>query len=568
MGARVGAVVLAAVAVAALLVPAPATGAQPGYTDPSPQGCDWPRYGRDLGLSFSQPPGCSAITPLNVATLRPKWFMPAPDSVSASAAVVDGVVYIGDWEGTFYALPADGSPVNEPLWTYVIDDTNNVSFGRIVSSAAVADVAGTRVVLFGGGATLYVLDAATGAELARACLDPRADPAPPAEPVRCRGSQADIEIESSPAVVQRGGVTRVLVGMSVHNRRDVGRTGLVSLRLRAEPWRLTPEWKFDPETELVYTTDPSRSGRPGYVVASDPITYDAGSGMGCGGVWSSPAVDLDEGLVFFGTANCNYDDDAIPAGETAGEGVWAVDLDDGRTVWSFLPRGNNNFDDDFGASPNLLPGGLVGIGGKDGAYYAFRRRSPEDAQPVWVTQAGQPGRINNNFSIGGVIGTPALGTVFDEPAVFMTTAISTPFATPVDGGGNPLDLGLATEPPRMLSLHAISAVDGRVLWRSPVSRQSYGAPTYARGVLYVPSTFSFNLLAFDADTGVPLWTSPLPGPPSSAPVVVGDSVYVGVGTRTSDLEYKAFGGDALTEFLGASPLSLLAGVVAFELAVP
>ena len=112
-------------------------------------------------------------------------------------------------------------------WHFAIGDTNNTAFGRIESSAAVVKVGATRVVLFGGGATMYALDGATGAQLTSVCLDPRSNPA-----VRCQGaSNGAIEILSSPAVVKVGDELRVLVGMDVHNASNVGRTGVLSFRL-------------------------------------------------------------------------------------------------------------------------------------------------------------------------------------------------------------------------------------------------------------------------------------------------------------------------------------------------
>src|SRR5207244_3954852 len=161
---------------------------------------------------------------------------------------------------------------------------NRTAFGRIVSSAAVTTIGGMQVVLFGGGATLYVLDAATGRELTSICLDPRADPA-----VRCKGSDHDVEIESSPAVVRVGGEPR--------------------------------------------------------------------------------AVDVAAGRVFFGTSSCDVD------GGMGWESMWGVSLA-GDPVWSFHPpRPSSHDDDDFGASPNVLPGGLVGEGSKDGWYYAVPERA-------------------------------------------------------------------------------------------------------------------------------------------------------------------------------------------------
>jgi hypothetical protein len=92
--------------------------------------------------------------------------------------------------------------------------------------------------------------------------------------------------------------------------------------------------------------------------------------------------------------------------------------------------------------------------------------------------------------------------------------------------------------------------------------------SYDQGVVLVADTVNFALHAFSANTGVLLATRPLPGPPSSAPVVVGDSVYVAIGTSESDLEFKAFDHrlqDAFGDTIGASPLSPLSGVFAFKL---
>jgi outer membrane protein assembly factor BamB len=457
------------------------------------------------------------------------------------------MVYVGDWAGTFYAIPVAASGLTaQPAWTFHVDDTDGVAFGRIVSSAAVTRVLGRAVVLFGGGATLYALDAKTGALLSALCLDPRDIGAR-----RCRSSEGQVEVESSPAVVTVGAERRVLVGLDVHNDQDVGRTGIVQAALRPTPSGvdLVPLWKFDPEAADVYT-------------GPDLLTRGAGTGSGCASVWSSPVVDVRRNLVVFGTGSCSVD------GVTAGEHVWAVDLRDGRLVWAFSPpRTSTRLDDDFGASPNLLPGGLVGQGGKDGWYYALRER-PQGAgsELEWATHVGEAGHLNTDFAIGGIIGTPATGLVRGEPAIFVTTAIATPIDRPIDDpAGGSLDATLLHDPQRLLSLTALRASDGAILWRNVVPRPSYGAPSFVNGVVLVPVTFSFALQAFDADTGTPLASLPLGGAPSSSPVAVGDSVYIGAGTSQTDFEFKAFGADAVTALTGiSSPLAPFSGVYAFR----
>lgn len=512
---------LLAVTIATLVVP-------PALAQ-SAQTCDWRMYGHDIGHSFAQREGCSELSSLTATTIHPKWVFHTPDAVSASPTIVGDRLYVGDWAGNFYSFATDppAGPV-QPKWTFHVDDGNNVGFGRIVSTAAAAMVGGQQLILFAGGATLYALDT-DGHERARICLDPRADPA-----VRCTTSERDIEVESSPAVFPIANGVEVMVGLDVHNDANVGRTGVVAMTLQRTKngaLAFTPKWKFDPEAGVAYH-------------GPDLLTRGSGTGNGCGGVWSSPAVDRNANKVFFGTASCSVD------GITTGERMWSVRLDNGALVWSYAPpRISTRWDDDFGSSPNVLPGGMVGEGSKDGWYYAVDEgRDPATGGPHvrWATQVGEPGHATEDFAIGGVLGTPAVGTVNGEPAIFITTAISLPNEQPLDSGPS-LDRSVVDEPQRMLSLHAVRVSDGKVLWRQPVSRQSYGAPTVANDVVLVPSTFDFSLDLFAADTGLPLGQLPLFGAPASAPVSVGNSVYLGVGTGEGE----------------GSPLAPLSGVAAF-----
>ena len=512
-------------------------------------GCAWPTYGHDPGRSFQSTPGCSTLAVTNASTMVPKWLVHTSKPVTASPAVVDGTVYVGDWGGTFYAIPTDpATPAPTPRWTFQIDDGDKSAFGRIVSSAAVTEVGGRRVVLFGGGATLYALDAATGRPLASLCLDPRDIGA-----LRCHQTQDEVEIESSPAVVTVGAEQVVLVGLDVHNDQNVGRTGIVAAALVPFGGMLSllPRWKFDPDAGVAYH-------------GAGLLTAGSGSGTGCADVWDSPAVDVTQRLVVFGTGSCSVD------GVEDGEHVWAVDLLNGALVWSYgPPRLSTRWDDDFGASPNLLPGGLVGIGGKDGWYYALRERpAGPDPELIWSMHVGESGHVNTDFAIGGIIGTPATGIADGAPAVFVTTAIGTPIESPLDDNPS-LDTSLLSDPGRMLSLAALRASDGALLWRTPLARASYGAPSFVNGVVLVPSTFTFSLQAYAADSGVLLTQLPLLGAPSSSPVPLGRSVYIGMGTSETDLEFKAFGANAITAATGLeTPLDPLSGIAAFRVVGP
>ena len=528
--------------------------------------CSWPMYAHDAGHSGAQDPACTELSRTTVATLRPAWGILTPDNITATPAVAGGILYVGSWDGTFYAVDAKSGKVH---WSYRIDDSNRVAFGRIVSTAAVdrmavPGVGDVGVVLFGGGGTLYALAPGRAGPrvLAKIGVDPRDEALRKAQ----RDDPPQIEIESSPVVGHLPHGDRVFVGMDVHNRDGVGRTGLLSFALVPNPGGTTPfrfelDFKFDPETGSV-----TRS-----------LTEGSGMGLGCGGVWSSPALDPSarggNGLVYFGTSNCDSPRESFDAGEVGREALFAIDATTGQEVWRFQPRRPNDLDDDFGSSPNLLPGGLVGEGGKDGWYYA---RDRETGAEAWRTHAAQSGHLNPGFALGGYLGTGAVGRSRDpltgvvRNAVFIASAIPTPIAQPIDGlpGPGNVDWSLLRDPARLFSLSALDAATGAVLWRSPLSVPAYGHVTYANGVVLASMTFGVRLQAFDADTGATLWAMPTFGAPSSAPAVVGDMVYVGAGTRETDAEFKAFG-DRLQRLLsgplGAHPLSRLSGIFAYRL---
>ena len=187
-----------------------------------------------------------------------------------------------------------------------------------------------------------------------------------------------------------------------------------------------------------------------------------------------------------------------------------------------------------------------------------------------MARVGQSGHLTEGFAVGGIIGTPAVGSVAvarrcSRPPRFRrrspnrsTRAIRAQW----------LDTSLAEDPGRLLSLSAIDAGTGAVLWRSPLSRQSYGTPTYADGVVLVPSTFSAEAARVPRRYRAAARRHAGGGSPSSSPTVVGDTIYLGGGTRTSDLEFKAFGASAAEALLGASPLSPASGLFAYRIAAP
>ncbi|MBV8957301.1 MAG: PQQ-binding-like beta-propeller repeat protein, partial [Actinobacteria bacterium] len=260
-----------AIGVTALAVAGPAAltaGADAGLPSLPGATCaatNWPMFGHDPGRSFASADSC--ITAAGAAALRPKWFANTSSPITGQPAVVDGVVYAGDFAGKFHAFKAsDGSDAWPALDAHAYDNSHT-DYGTFPDSPAVATVHGHKVVVVGGGATLFVLDALTGAHLAHLCLD-RVD-------TTCQGATGyTTEIEASPVVIPHAnGAADILVGTDVNEHNPSGPAGLYDISLDANVHTLTPKWMFDPETGITWPGLPTAQTKPG-------------TEHGCNDVWS------------------------------------------------------------------------------------------------------------------------------------------------------------------------------------------------------------------------------------------------------------------------------------------
>src|SRR5438309_1837134 len=111
LGARRTWIVAAAVAaLAAAAVPAANAGVHRAALSPA----DWRTYGGSAQHDFTNATG---LNKLNVHTLAPKWFFKTGDAVTANPVIVNGVVYVGSWDGNFYAIDA---ATGAKRWSYAI----------------------------------------------------------------------------------------------------------------------------------------------------------------------------------------------------------------------------------------------------------------------------------------------------------------------------------------------------------------------------------------------------------------------------------------------------------------
>jgi len=267
---------------------------------------DWPKYRRDLSNTGKSAE--TGITSANVASLQERWHFATGGRVTASPAVatVGGIstLYIGAWNGVFYALNAVNGAKR---WSFTLDSVGQCTPGvcRIGSSAAV-DVS-TNTVYFGArNAYLYALNASNGALKWKQQV----------------GDPSSHEVWSSPAVYNG----RVYVGISSHGDIPciIGRVDAYT----ASTGNL--DWSFK--------------------------TIDQSTCPGCvgGSVWSSLAIDSDNGIVYADTGNPGSTCQPPTANaDLYPDSVLALDADTGVLLNYFKAIGNDLNDKDFGSSPVL-----------------------------------------------------------------------------------------------------------------------------------------------------------------------------------------------------------------------
>ena len=449
---------------------------------------DWPSFGQNAQHTFS---ARTTLTTASVKTLAQRWFFPTKTALTVTPTVVAGTVYAGSWDQWFYAVNLYSGKLEwkfhvfaQPSVTpYPGEVPRDVSSdgGMITSSAWYQPGSGQRpdLVIFGGGYTLYALNAHTGKLYwyHRYTGRPTQPPSPATDGAR---------IFSSPVVFD----TKVLFGISVDGQKH--ERGYVVAATLANG---KPDWTYQSDR------------KPNGTLPND----------GCGNVWSSGSILPKQGWVVFGQADCNFKDPPPSA-----DSVIALRISNGALVWRYRPYHPPNYrcDLDFGSSINIGLGSgtratFLGASSKDGTYYSI---NPTNGRLRWKKQV-----VFGGYD-GGFIGTPA----YDGSAVFGATAIGTFGATTTGSTlcdpATPRDVKYQ-EP----SISGLSSKSGTVLWQGN-NASSFAATTYAGGLLFNSQALVPQLTVRDAATGTVLASLHLPNWCWSGISVVGNSVIFGIGS--------------------------------------
>lgn len=488
------------------------TGALPANADSPrhhPRAVEWPRGGRDLANTRSNPLEWR-IGVENVAGLTTKWTIATQGEVSATPAVAGGAVYFPDWAG--YLTKADAR-TGEVLWSRSVSEYTGVAGNISRTSPLVAGgvvYVGDQGGSVGAGARLLAVDTGTGDLVWSQLVEPH-----PAA-----------QLTQSPTVFD--GV--IYQGVSSVEFARAGEVGYACCTFRGSLVAL------DAATGQIrwqtYTV-PDNGGQPG--------------GYSGGSIWGgTPAIDPIRRRVYVTTGQ-NY---AVPeeakACQTAGgtpaeclspdnhkDSILALDLRSGAIEWSAGPQ---MFDDwnggcipgfppdncpespgpdwDFGTGAQLFGvhvGGqrkrVVGAGQKSGQYWLLDARTGDI---LWSAVVG-PGGIN-----GGI----QWGTATDGRRIYVAEANfeRLPHTLP---DGQTITSG---------SFAALDAATGAILWQVPDPSDGVdtAAVSVANGVVYAGS-LTGRMFALDAASGAILWQFQGTGPSAAGPAIVDGVVYWGNG---------------------------------------
>jgi polyvinyl alcohol dehydrogenase (cytochrome) len=448
----------------------------------------WPMAGHDLSNTRNNPSE-TTIGTANVAGLVQKWSATFPSNLTATPAVVGGVVYLGDRAGTLWAFNATTGAV---IWSHLVSSYTGVS-GDVVK--ATPAVAGGRVIVGDqpgsgahAGASIIAVSAATGALLWKTVVD--------TTPTARITGAAGIDGSS------------VYVGVSSADE-----------------------------------SSPACCTFRGSVVALNASTgallwrrYTAPAGYTGAAVWGgNPVVNHTTGLLYIGTGN-NYTVPAgvctmpnqtgctAPANNDYVDSLVALHLSTGTVAWAMrtlssdatsnvCPSGCGP-DFDFGSAPNLFTatiGGvsrqLVGIGQKSGIYWA---RDAATGAAVWQTLVGP----------GGTEGGIQWGSAVDGKRIYVSIGNSENTTWTLHPSGATTTGG---------AFSALNPATGAILWQTPDPQKArdIGFVSSANGVVYAGSDEGSgnNMYALNGATGKILWKFASGGAVMGGAAVVNGTVY-------------------------------------------
>ena len=248
---------------------------------------------------------------------------------------------------------------------------------------------------------------------------------------------------------------------------------------------------------------------------------------GGGSIWSTPAIDPDLGLIYFGTGNPSpqMDDTTRPGDNLYTVSLVALDINTGKLKWYYQQVPHDRWGYDVASPPILFDfnsGGktikAVGQASKTGWFYIHDRKTgqlllrsepfaPQDNLFARPTETGVrivPGTLGAT-SWSPAAFNPALDTVYIagiyQPSLFFSRKLAPEPGKPWQSytffrQASEDDWGVFT---------ALSTVTGKLLWQKKIDDPMVGGALATAGNLVFTGEGNGYFDAFAADSGELLW---------------------------------------------------------------
>lgn len=449
----------------------------------------WNGWGASAAQHRFQPAAMAQLSAADVPRLRLKWAFgfPGVNRAFAQPTVVGGRLFVGSATGLVHSLSAETGCQH---WVFKADTPV-----RTAISLGQTGAGGRWIAYFGDQvANVYAVDAVSGDLVWKRRADEYPGSTMTAAPTLA-GDSLYVATSSAEEVL----------GANPKYECCKFRGGVAALDAATGEIR----WK---SVTIPEEPKPVRKNKIG-------VQLYGPSGAG---VWSSPTVDLQRGVVYVTTGD-SYSDP--PAGNS--DAFVAFDLKTGKLLWSRQTTAGDAFTIDCGL-PEALKTNCPEANGPDVDFGSSamlvglpnRRRALIAGQKSGVVHAIDPDRNGEilwqtSIGKGGALGGIQWGTAFDGSRVYVALSDVQPEpAPPGTPGAQPSFIGAMRLNPRVGGgLFALNPENGNIVWSTPhpgCGDRPGCSPAQSAAVTAIPGVvfsggLDGHLRAYASDSGKIIW---------------------------------------------------------------
>lgn len=529
---------------------------------------EWPVFGGDW--NHQRHSRLAQIAPDNIAQLEPVWEFDTgiSSSFQATPIVVDGIMYVSLPFNHVVALKADTGKL---LWRYTHDRIKDrpMCCGPANRGVAVSD---GKVFMGTVDSRLLALDAASGRKLWD--IDVTKGDQGIQEDASALGAQLNTQdgklevsgtsgagINMAPMVFDGKvivGITGVGYGLHLDSPDPdaplgsvVGIAGNFGRRGFMAAYDIntgTQAWKFDTVPNQGWEGTFTRKTPDGVVLPRDidqekanVSKYPDAWQFGGGSAWSTPAIDRENGMLYFGTGNPSpqMEGSSRPGDNLYTASIVALDVRTGALKWHYQQVPHDMWGYDVASPPVLFTTQhqgqavqAVGQAGKTGWFYVHNRITGEllfkseafVPQHNMFTLPSEQGNVIYPGVIGGSNWSPV--SVDEQRRMVFIAGIHWPVKYQLHelkAKGNKPALKYSSMSPiedgeKYGLLSAIHLDTGKLLWQHRVKAPLIGGVLSTKTGLVFSGEGSGEFFALDSNTGKRIWQQANPAGVNAPPV--------------------------------------------------